>query len=60
MGVAEVSKLLSEIYRYAYDNYLMIPILEFSEIVVTKKKIPKWNTGSRPMDRNYNDLIKQH
>ena len=57
--IAEVSKNLSEIYRYTYDHYVDIPILEFSEMIVTSRRIPKWDTGSRPTDRNYNGLIKQ-
>jgi peptide/nickel transport system substrate-binding protein len=59
MDVAEVSKPLSEIYRIVYDQYLAIPICEFSQKIATTKRIPKWNMGSRQNDRNYNDLIKQ-
>ncbi len=59
MDIAEVAKLLSEIYRIVYDQYLMIPICEFSDKVVTAKRIPQWNMGRRPNDRNYSDLIKQ-
>ncbi len=57
--VAEMSKLMAEIYRYAYDQYLMIPICEFPEKIATTKRIPPWNPGVRRVDRNYYDLIKQ-
>lgn len=56
--IAEVSKLMAEIYRYAYDQYLMIPICEFSEKIATTKRVPPWDPG-RHNDRNYYDLIKQ-
>ncbi len=59
IDVGEISKLMGEIYRYAYDQYLMIPICEFFGKIATTKRIPKWDTGVRKNDRNYNDLIKQ-
>ncbi len=59
LDIAEISKLMSEIYRYAYDNYLMIPICEFPTKVATTKRIAKWDMGLRRRDRNYYDLIKQ-
>jgi peptide/nickel transport system substrate-binding protein len=59
LDVAEVSSLLSDIYRFAYDNYLAIPICEISDRIATIKRIPKWDTGRRRNDRNYYDLIKQ-
>jgi peptide/nickel transport system substrate-binding protein len=59
VDVAEISRLLSEIYRYAYDHYLMVPICEIPEKIATRKEIPKWDPGLRRADRNYYDLIKQ-
>ncbi len=59
MDIKEISRLLAEIYRYAYDQYLMIPICEFPEKVATTQRIPRWDLGRRRMDRNYYDLIRQ-
>jgi ABC-type transport system substrate-binding protein len=59
MDISEISKLLSEIYRYGYDQYLMIPIAEINDLVATTKRIPKWDLGSHENDRNYNDLIRE-
>ncbi len=59
IDVGEISKLMGEIYRYAYDNYLIIPICEFPQQIGTTKKIPKWDLGRRRQDRNYYDLIRQ-
>jgi hypothetical protein len=59
MDIAEISVLMAEIYRYAYDNYLLTPICEFPDMIATTKRIAKWHPGFRRMDRNYNDLIKQ-
>ena len=53
MDVAEISKLMAEIYRYAYDHYLMIPICEISDMIATTKKVPKWNLGHRAAIVNY-------
>ncbi len=58
MDTAEISKLMSEIYRFAYDNYLMVTICEIPEKLATTQRIPKWNPGVRN-DRNYIGLIKQ-
>ncbi len=59
LNSTEVEKLLGDIYRYSYDQHLMIPICEIPDIIATGKKIPKWHPGRRRNDRNYNDLIKQ-
>jgi peptide/nickel transport system substrate-binding protein len=59
MDLVEISKLLAEIHRTVYDQYLTVPICEFSEIAATTKRIPKWDMGRRQSDRNYSDLIKQ-
>ena len=55
----EVEKIMREIYRYAYDHYLIVPICELSELTATTKKIAKWDLGHRRQSRNYYDLIKQ-
>ncbi len=59
MDFGEISRLMADIYRYAYDNYLMIPICEFPSKIATTKRIPQWDPGLRRRDRNYYDLIKQ-
>ncbi len=59
MDIAEISRLLADIYRYAYDQYLLIPICELTDKIATSKRIPKWDLGIRSRDRNYYDLIKQ-
>ncbi len=57
--LAEISKLMAEIYRIAYDNYLMVTVCEIPDKIATTKRIPSWNTGLRRSDRNYSDLIRQ-
>ena len=59
LDVAEISRLLAEIYRYVYDHYLLIPICEIPVKIATTKRIPKWDPGLRCNDRNYHDLIRQ-
>ena len=59
LDMNEISKLMVEIYRYAYDHYLMIPICDIPEKIATTKRIPKWDPGLRRGDRNYYDLIRQ-
>ncbi len=59
LDITEISKLLAEIYRYAYDQYLMAPICEIPVKIAATKRIPKWNPGLRRMDNNYYDLIRQ-
>ena len=56
VNIAEISKIMAEIYRYTYDQYLMIPICEFPEKIATTKRIPQSNPGFRRTDRNF---IKQ-
>ncbi len=59
MDIAEITKLMAEVNRYAYEHYLVLPICEFSEKIATTKRISKWELGGRQNDRNYNDLIRQ-
>ena len=59
LDFGEISRLLVEVYRYSYDQYLLAPICETSDIFSTSKKIPKWDLGRRRNDRNYQDLIRQ-
>ncbi len=59
LDIAEISRLLVEVYNYDYDQHLNIPICEISDITATTKRIPKWNMGLRRFERNYYDLIKQ-
>jgi ABC-type transport system substrate-binding protein len=58
LEMAEISKLLAEIYRYAYDHYLMIPIYEIPIKMATTKRIPPWDPDLRRNDRNYYDLVR--
>ncbi len=58
MDPAEISRLMAEIYRIAYDQYLMIPICEYPHKIATTKRIPKWDPGLLN-DRNYYALIRQ-
>ena len=57
--ISEVAKLLGEIWRYTYDQYLAIPICETPDKLASAKRIPKWDPGRRRNDRNYYDLIRQ-
>jgi ABC-type transport system substrate-binding protein len=59
LDTAEVSKLLGEIWRWAYDQYSKVPICEIPDKIATTKRIPGWDLGKRRNDRNYYDLIKQ-
>ncbi len=59
MNLAEVEKIIGDIYRYAYDQYIFIPICDISDEIATTKRIPRWDQGSRRTDRNYNDIIRQ-
>ena len=59
LDVAEIYKLMVEIYRYSYDHYLTIPICELDDMIATTKRIPKWNPGRRRNEMNLHDLIKQ-
>jgi peptide/nickel transport system substrate-binding protein len=59
LDVAEISKLMAEVYRYAYDQHLMVTLCEISDLLVTAKRVPKWNLGRRRLDVNYFDLIRQ-
>jgi len=57
--IDEVSKTLVGIYRYLYDQHVMVPICQIPTVIATTKKVPKWDPGLRAYDRNYNDLIRQ-
>ena len=56
---AEVENIMADLYRYAYDNYLFVPICDIHDEIATSKWIPKWEPGFRRADRNLNDLIRQ-
>ena len=56
---AEVPRLIREFHRYEYNNYLTIPICDISQEVAANQRIPNWNPGTRPRDKNFNDLIRQ-
>jgi peptide/nickel transport system substrate-binding protein len=59
VDLAEVERLMGEIYRYSYDQYLMVPICDLNNIIATTKQIPTWDPGLRRRDRNYRGLIRQ-
>ncbi len=59
LDVAEITRLMVEIYRYSYDHYLEIPICELDDRIATIKKIPKWDPGRRRNEMNLHGLIKQ-
>jgi ABC-type transport system substrate-binding protein len=59
LSLAEVEKIIGDIYRYAYDQYIFIPICDISDEIATTKRIPLWDPGLRRADRNYNDIIRQ-
>ena len=57
--LAEVEKLMEEIYRYNYDQYLVVPICDLHGIIATTKRIPTWDPGLSRLNRNYRGLIKE-
>jgi peptide/nickel transport system substrate-binding protein len=59
LDVAEISKVMVEIYRYAYDHYVEVPICELNDMIATTKRIPKWTLGLRRNEMNLNSLIIQ-
>jgi peptide/nickel transport system substrate-binding protein len=59
LDIAEISKLMTEIDRYVYDNYLNVPICEIPDMLASTKRIPRWDPGTRRLDKNYYDLIRQ-
>ena len=56
---SEVSRLLAEIWRWAYDQYAAIPICEIPYKIATTKRISPWDPGRRRNDLNYLGLIGQ-
>lgn len=56
---AEVGRLMIELYRYMYDNYVFIPICNIHGEMATTKRVVPWNPGSRRGDRNFNEIIRQ-
>ena len=59
IDIAEIPKLMSEIHRWAYEQYSLIPICEIPDEIATTQRIPKWNPGRRRSDRNYYEIIRQ-
>ena len=56
---AEVERIMVDLYRYMYDNFVFIPVCDIHDEVATSKRIPKWEPGYRRGDRNLNDIIRQ-
>ncbi len=56
---AEVLSLLGNVHRYAYQNYLDIPICDIGQDIATTRRVPKWDPGARRMGMNLNDVIRQ-
>ncbi len=59
VNLDEVEKLTGEIYRYAYDQYLVVPICDLNGVMAATKQIPAWDPGLRRRDGNYRGLIRQ-
>ncbi len=59
LDIAEIAKILGEVYRYSYDQHLMVPVCMINDEIATTKRIPDWDPGRRRMDRNINAIIKQ-
>jgi peptide/nickel transport system substrate-binding protein len=59
LDVAEISKLMAEMYRYSYDQHLIVPICSIPDVIATTKRIFKWNVGQHQNDRSYCELIRQ-
>ena len=59
LDTSEVNKIMGDIYRYVYDNHLMIPVCVTDDMIATTKRIPKWDPGLRRNERNINALIRQ-
>ena len=56
---AEVEQIVSDLYRYMYDNHVFIAICDIDDMIATTKRVPKWDPGQRRNERNFIDLIKQ-
>ena len=59
LDMAEVAKNLGEVYRYVYDQHMVIPLCSINDEIAVSKRIPDWDPGLRRDDRNINDVIKQ-
>ncbi len=59
LDISEVEQYMGKMYRYIYDQYLIVPICEINSEYMVSKKIPEWDMGRGRWNRNYNDLIKE-
>ncbi len=59
VNIEEARKLLGDIHRLAYHEYLMWGVVEVDGLMATSKKINKWNQGVRTSDINIEDIIRQ-
>ena len=59
LDMAEIAKILGEVYRYSYDQHLMVPICMINDEIACTKRIPDWDPGRRRDDRNINAIIAQ-
>ena len=59
LDVAEVAKILGEVYRFSYDQHHIIPISMINDEIACTKRVPDWDPGQRREDHNYNAVIKQ-
>jgi peptide/nickel transport system substrate-binding protein len=59
LDISEITKLLAEICRYAYDHYLLVPMCDLPDIIAANQRIPKWNLGVHRTGNNYYELIRQ-
>jgi peptide/nickel transport system substrate-binding protein len=59
VDLAEVARLMGEVYRFIYDQYLAIPVCDLGNMIATTKQIPIWDPGQGRRNRNYRGLIRQ-
>ncbi len=58
-NIEEARKLLGDIHRLAYNEYLMWGVVEVDGLMATSKEITKWDQGTRSLDINVEDIIRQ-
>ena len=59
LDLGEIARILGEVYRYSYDQHLMVPVCMINDEIAATKRIPDWDPGRRRNDRNINAIIKQ-
>ncbi|MFC2042394.1 ABC transporter substrate-binding protein [Chloroflexota bacterium] len=59
MDIVEAEKLIGDIQRHIYDNYLMWGLIDLGYQVGTNTDILPWDMSMRPYDKNLYELIRQ-